>query len=148
MNLLLRNRNPELDPVEELDRVQRELARIFDSGSENAGLLDRSVAPAVDLLEKADAFELLVDLPGVEKKDLDLSVENNVLSIKGEKKEGKEIRRFIRKETWEGNFRRTIALPQSVDPEKVQAVLADGVLVVTVGKREELKPRQISVSVK
>ncbi len=141
MNLIRWNRD--LD----LEAAQNDLERFFDLGWDNAGLFDRSLAPAVDLLETADGFTLYVDLPGVDKKDLELNVENNVLSLKGEKKEVQEGKRFFRKETWAGSFRRTISLPQAADPSKVEAELKDGVLTVNIGKREELKPRQITVNV-
>jgi HSP20 family protein len=146
MNLFLKNRESEMDALDEMERVRRELSRFFNTDLENAGLFDRSVVPAVDFIEGTESFTLYVDLPGVEKKDLELNVENNVLSIKGEKKEIIDSKRFFRKESWTGSFRRTISLPFSADPERVQAEFADGVLTVTIGKREELKPRQIAVS--
>jgi HSP20 family protein len=148
MNLFLRNRDFDLDPIGELERMRRELSRLFADEAENTGLFDRSAeAPAVDMVEQTDGFVIYVDLPGVDKKDLELNVENNVLSLKGEKKEVKDSRLFFRKESWTGTFRRTIGLPQAADPEKVKAELKDGVLTVAIAKREELKPRQIAVSV-
>ena len=158
MNLMLRNRTPDYDaadrgptdegPFDELDRLQRQLGRFFDFGFDNSGLFDRSLAPAVDFIENGDGYTLYFDLPGVDKKDLELTVENNVLTVKGDKKEPKEGGRFFRKETWAGSFRRTVSLPPAADPDKVRAELTDGVLTVTIGKREELKPRQIAVSVR
>lgn len=153
MNLMLRNRRPDLDqsdegPFEDLDRLQRQLGRFFDFGFDNAGLFDRSLAPAMDLVEEDQDYVLYFDLPGVDKKDLELTVENNVLTVKGDKKEPKEGGRFFRKETWAGTFRRTVSLPPAADAEVVRAELVDGVLTVTIGKREELKPRQIAVNVR
>lgn len=148
MNLILRNRGYELDPVEQLDRLQRELGNFFDFGFENSGLFDRSIAPAVDLVEGPDAFTLVADLPGIDKKDVELTFENGVLTLSGEKKENKEGKGFFRKETWAGSFRRTVSLPASADADKIKAELKDGVLTVTIAKREELKPRQIAVNVK
>jgi len=147
MNLIRWNRDLAMDPVEEFDRLQNELGRLFDFGLDNTGLFDRALAPAADLVDNPDNYTIYVDLPGVDKKDLELTVENNLLSVKGEKKETKEAKRFFRKETWTGAFRRTVSLPVAADPEKVQAELKDGVLTVVIGKREELKPRQIAVSV-
>lgn len=141
MNMLLGNRDLALNGL-------AELSRFFDLGWDNAGLFDEALAPAIDLVERDDGYTLYVDLPGVDKKDLELSVENNVLSLKGEKKENREGTKFFRKETWNGAFRRTISLPQAADSQKVSAELKDGVLVVTIGKKEELKPRQITVNVK
>lgn len=154
MNLMLKNRENDRDMVDDLDRLQREFANFFGFDpflgvSRDAGLLDRTFAPAVDLIETNDGYVLYADLPGVERKDLELSVENNLLSLTGEKKEAKEEKEgksFFRKETWSGKFRRTVALPPAADPEKVKAELKDGVLQVSVGKREELKPRRISVN--
>jgi HSP20 family protein len=148
MSLFLKNREPDLETIDEFDRLQRELSRFFNFGVDDIGLYDRPSALAADLIENADGFELLVDLPGVDKKDLELSVDNNVLSLKGEKKETKESKGSFRRETWTGSFRRTIPLPQSADPEKVRAELKDGILTVAIGKREELKPRQIAVNVR
>ena len=148
MNLILRNRNLERDPLEELERAQRELSRFFDFGLDNAGLFDRMLAPAADFLENDDGYALYMDLPGVDRKDLELTVENGAITVKGEKKETKEDKRFFRKETWSGNFRRTVPLPQAADVDKVKAELKDGVLTVRIGKREELKPRQITVAAK
>lgn len=147
MNLMLRNRNWDLDGLAEIDRFQRELGRFFDIGFDNGGLFDRSSAPALDLVEDPDAFTLYADVPGVDKKDIELTVENNALTLRGEKKEKTDARSFFRRETWTGSFRRTIALPQSADPEQVKAELKDGVLAVRIGKRAELKPRQIAVTV-
>jgi len=141
MNLMLRNRDFAMDAFEEL-------SRFLDLGWDNAGLYDHALSPAVDLVESEDGFTLKADLPGVAKKDLELSVENNVLTIKGEKEGGKDEKkekRFYRRETWSGSFRRTISLPQAADPGKVEAQLKNGVLTIQIGKREELKPRQIPV---
>lgn len=141
MNLMLRNRDVAMDAFEEL-------SRFFDLGWDNAGLYDHAMSPTVDLVETEDGYSLMADLPGVDKKDLELSVENNVLTIKGEKKTGteeKKEKRFFRRETWAGSFRRTISLPAAADSTNVNAQLKNGVLTVTIGKREELKPRQIPV---
>ncbi len=150
MNLMVRNRDVSLDPVDQLDRLQRELNRWFDTGFDNMGLFDRALTPALDLSESADGFTLQVDLPGVDRKDISLTVENNVLTLEGEKKTvaDHDKKRFFRRETWSGSFRRTISLPVAADSERVKAEFRNGVLVVSIGKKEEHKPRQIAVSVK
>ncbi|GAB1482975.1 hypothetical protein MASR2M78_17910 [Treponema sp.] len=150
MNLILRNReldSPELGMTDQLSRLQHELGRFFDLGFDNAGLLDRSIAPAADLLETRDEYVLYVDLPGIEKKNLELTAENHALTLKGEKKEPKKDIRFFRQETWSGSFQRTISLPSAADPENIRAEFVNGVLSVRIGKRKELMPRQISVAV-
>lgn len=113
------------------------------------GLFDRTLNPAVDVLETPDAFHVYADVPGVDKKDITITLTGTVLSIQGDKKEesDEKSRTFFRKETWNGNFRRTLDLPESADPDKVSADLKDGVLSITVQKREEVKPRLISVNV-
>lgn len=150
MNFLMRNRDLSLDPVDEIDRLQRELNRWFDTGFDNMGLFDRSLTPALDLVESADGYTLQVDLPGVERKDIALTVENNVLTVEGEKKASvdHDKKHFFRRETWSGSFRRTVSLPIAADSENVKAEFKNGVLTVNVGKKEELKPRQIAVAVK
>jgi HSP20 family protein len=139
-----------LDPVGELDRLQNEINRLFeyDQGA-NGGLFDRAVSPALDVVEGEDNFTVYMDLPGVEENDVDVSIASNVLTIKGTKKlpELRENVKLYRREEWEGSFQRTLSLPHSVDTAKVQAELKSGVLVVTLPKREEVKPRQIKVDV-
>lgn len=148
MSLMLRNRDLDLNPMGDLDRLQRELSRWFDIGFDNMGLFDRDLSPALDLVENADGYTLMVELPGVDKKDIQLSVENHLLTLEGEKKEVKDKKRFFRKETWTGSFRRTISLPLAADSGKVNAELSNGILTVHIGKKEEHKPRQISVNVR
>lgn len=115
-----------------------------------SGIFDRTVTPAVDVVETPEAFVVTADIPGIDKKDINITMTGTVLTLQGEKKEDKEEkdRKFFRKETWNGSFRRTLDLPETADPEKVSASLKDGILTVTVSKREEVKPRLITVDVK
>ena len=142
------------DPFDELDRLQEEMNRLFGLTfrPDNTGIFDRSEVPAVDLLEEADRFLVLVDLPGIEKQDLELTVAPHVLTLRGERsgtKGGKAGKgRVYRDETWEGSFQRTISLPEGADTEKISAELSDGVLRIEIAKKAELKPRQISVVAK
>jgi len=136
---------------EELNRLQDEVNRLFGLSffPDSAGLFDRTVAPPVDVLETKNEIVLTADLPGMERKDIALTLAANVLTLKGEKKEekGGEKRKTFRDDTWSGNFQRTISLPNSVDPDKVEAEFRDGVLRVVIGKKAEHKPRQITVNV-
>lgn len=149
---LTRWRNSNLpEPMDEFDRLQDEINKLFDwTYPSNRGLFDRSLSPAVDVVETSDEIVLTCDLPGVKKDDLDLSISRNVITIKGEKKgeQKKEGAKTFRKETWSGSFQRTLSLPETVDPDKVEASMKEGVLTVKIAKREEVKPRQISVNVK
>lgn len=141
-----------LDFFDSLDVFRDELERWMEEirSPEVRGIFDRTLTPAVDVIETRDAFVVNVDVPGVSKKDLNVTLTGTVLSIQGEKTEeekSQKNRKFFRKETWAGSFRRTLNLPETADPEKVTADLKDGVLTVTVQKREEVKPRLISVNV-
>jgi HSP20 family protein len=115
-----------------------------------AGLLDRTTAPAVDVVETNDEYLVIADLPGVDKQDLELSVTGSLLSIKGTKKaeDAAEKKKIFRKETWAGGFLRTIDLPAAIDSGKISAELKDGVLTVRIAKREEAKARLIDVAVR
>jgi len=132
--------------------MRSEIERGFGSltGPEVAGLLDRTTSPAIDVVETQGEYLVIADLPGVDRKEIELSVTGSLLSIKGEKREekGSERRRIFRKETWAGSFHRTIDLPAAMDPSKIEAELKDGVLTVRISKREEAKTKQIVVTAK
>jgi len=140
------------DPMSEVERLQSEINDLFDLPRfpTRRGIFDRAMSPAVDVVEGDDAYTLYCDLPGIDQKDVDLSIASNVLTIKGEKKDEakSKARRIYRRETWEGSFQRTISLPTEVDSGKVNAELKDGVLTITLPKREETKPKQIELKVK
>ena len=140
------------DPWTGLQQLQNEINDLFDVDRfpASTGLFDRSVSPAVDVTEDDHAFTVTCELPGLEKKDIDVSIASNVLTIKGEKKDQKEEKKgkYYRKESWSGSFQRTLSLPSSVAADKIGAQLADGVLTVTLPKTEEAKPKQISVNIK
>ncbi len=151
---LVRWQKPELsDPWHEFKRLQDEINDLFNFNRTPAteGLFDRPFSPAVDVVEGPNDYTIRCEIPGVDKKDLDISLTSNVLTIKGEKKhetesKGKEI---YRREMWKGNFQRTISLPGGIDTQKdIDAHLKDGVLTLVIPKSEENKPRQISVKTK
>jgi len=146
---LIRWEDKLFDPMRDYENLQNEINRLFNGQKPGAsqGLFDRSISPAIDVLEDRDNIIILCDIPGVDMNDLELTITKDVLTIKGEKKEEekKDKARIFKKETWEGSFQRTIALPDGVDSEKVDATLKDGVLRVVVPKMEEVKPRQIKV---
>lgn len=115
----------------------------------NVGLFDRTISPEIDVVETEESFEVYCDLPGVEDKDVDISLASNVFTIKGEKRppERQVESKVYRREEWSGPFQRTLSLPKSVDPDKVEARLKDGVLRVTLAKRAEAKTRKIDVKI-
>lgn len=150
---LVRWKNRDLyDPWANLRSLQEEINDLFDIDrpTTTSGLFDRSVSPAIDVVEGEHAFTVLCELPGLDQKDIDVSVESNVITIKGEKKTEREEKKgkFFKKESWSGAFQRTLPLPSSVDVEKIDASLKDGILTVVLPKKEEAKPKQITVSTK
>ena len=129
----------------------RELATLFQNFAEPTGkdqLTAGSFVPPVDVYEDEHNLVLKLEVPGVEEKDLNVSVENNTLSIQGERKFEKEEKEenFHRIERRYGSFQRTFKLPNTVDAEKVDANYEKGILKITLAKRAEAKPRQINVA--
>jgi HSP20 family protein len=114
-----------------------------------AGIFDRTTAPAVDVMETGEEYLVFADLPGVERKELEVNVTGSLLTIKGKKsgEGGSDRRKVFRKETWAGEFSRTLDLPSDIDADKVLAELKDGVLSLRIPKKEESRTRTISVKV-
>ena len=109
----------------------------------------RNFRPTVDIFEKEGNLVLSVELPGISEKEIDLSLDGNVLNIRGEREsENKEdSKTYHRQESFHGTFRRSFALPETVDPEGIAADYKNGVLTVTIPHKPEAKPREIPVSV-
>ncbi len=136
--------------------VQSRMNRIFDEAfrgqpgaSEDDWSLGGNWAPAVDIFEHEGDIVLKAELPGVDAGDVDIRVENNVLSLRGERKFESEVKRedCHRVERAYGTFSRSFTLPTVVDTEKIKADYKDGVLKVTLPQKEEAKPKQISIAV-
>ncbi len=146
---LIRWGNGLTDAFQEFENLQDEINKLFDLSRvpEPQGIFERAFSPVMDVVENSDGFEVLCDVPGVEIKDVEISISGNVLTLKGEKKTdgAKRGEDTFRGETREGRFQRTLQLPLPVNPDKVEAVLKDGVLKIVLPKAEEVKPRQIAV---
>jgi HSP20 family protein len=128
----------------------RELASFFENFSEPTGkgqLTAGSFVPPVDVYEDEHNLVLKLEVPGLSEDDLNVSVENNTLTVQGERKFEKEEKEenFHRIERRYGSFVRTFKLPNTVDAEKVDASYDKGILKITLAKRAEAKPRQIKV---
>lgn len=143
-------------PFQNMGTIQQRMNRIFDealsghqAASEEDWALGGSWAPAVDIFEREGNIVLKAELPGVDPKDVDIRVENNVLSLRGSRNFEAETKRedYHRVERAYGSFSRSFTLPNVVDTEKIQADCKDGVLTVTLPQKEEAKPKQISISV-
>ena len=151
---LIRYQAPELAPWSALDRwsnLRDELNSFFDvpfwSSFGRTGQLFTGWSPSLDLYETGDHLVAVVELPGMRKEDIDISLHDGTLTISGERKrEGSKGETAQRTERYVGTFRRSIALPTRVDPNKVSATYQDGILKVTLPKAEEAKPKQIKVS--
>ena len=106
-------------------------------------------APAVDIYETEKEIVLKADLPGVNLADVDIRVENNILTVSGERHFETEVKQdnFHRVERVYGNFARTFTLPNTVNSEKIDATYENGVLKITMQKREEARPKQIKIAV-
>jgi HSP20 family protein len=109
---------------------------------------NRSWVPPVDIQETAEGYRLLAELPGLTREDINITLENNVLRLSGERKFEKDVKKesYHRVERTYGAFSRAFALPQQVNAESVQAAFENGVLTILVPKAEQAKPRKIEIS--
>lgn len=138
-------------PFRDLMNIQREIGRVFDSlfGDVDGGRMAMEWSPRVDVLENNDSYILRAELPGVNKNDVKITLRDNILTIKGEKKQEKEEKdaSFHRTERVYGSFERSFTLPSGVKSDKIDATYKDGVLTITLPKVEEAKPKEIEVKV-
>ena len=145
------------EPFRDLLGLQDRMSRLFDesyratqrSASEGQQETAPSWAPAVDIYEQGTDIVLKAELPGVDPKDVDIRLENNVLSLRGQRQLENEVKResYHRVERSYGTFSRSFTLPTVVDQAAIKAEFKDGLLQVTLPKREEAKPKQIQVSI-
>jgi HSP20 family protein len=142
------------EPLRELASIQNEMNRLFGTVFDppatggNGGTLRRWM-PAMDLVETEDHFVLRADLPGLSESDVNIEVEDNVLTVSGERKTEHEATKegYHRVERAFGSFSRSLTLPEGVDAEAVVARFDRGVLEITIPKPEQRKPRKISIGV-
>jgi HSP20 family protein len=139
------------EPYREFATLQDRLNRLFQSsfGENENALTTSNFSPAVDVYEDEHNVTLKVEVPGIDEKDLDIRVENNTLTVHGERKFEKEEKEenYRRVERQYGSFTRSFTLPQTVDTENIQANYDKGVLKVKLAKKAEAKPKQIKVNV-
>ena len=137
------------EPWTLLDQMRREMDRAIDTrADEGSSVATSDWVPAVDIKEEKDSFVIVADIPGVDPKDIEVHMENGMLTIKGEKESEKKEERegYKRVERSFGSFYRRFSLPDSADAEKITARSNNGVLEVTIGKQEQVQPRKISVN--
>ena len=143
------------EPVGELTKLRHQMDKMFEDWPRFFGRrideegLRGAWMPAVDISESEEAFEVTAELPGIDAKDVNVSVQENTLTIRGERRreEVRENETVHRIEREYGVFERSFTLPRSADAEKIQAKYKDGVLSLTVPKREEAKPKSLKVNV-
>jgi HSP20 family protein len=137
------------EPFEGLSALRREMDRLFEDFSAGGSLRfwERAAEPAVEVSDTAEAVVVKVQVPGISKDDLQLTITESALTVKGETKEEekKEDKHYHRREFRYGAFVRSIALPAPVQAEKATAQLKDGVLEVTMPKSAEAKVKQIPI---
>lgn len=140
-----------IDPFRGFSALQDQVNRIFNDRVRAQG--DESAltawAPSVDIYETPNDLVVKADLPDVDEKDIDVRVENNLLTIRGERKFDKSVAEdnYLRIERTYGTFSRSFSLPNTVNAEAIRAEYNNGVLTVNLPKREESKPRQVRVNV-
>ena len=129
------------------DQINRLFNDVFERPGEGSNLT--SWAPAVDIFETEHELVVKADLPDIDPKDLDIRVENNILTIRGERKFEKKVNEdnYLRVERAYGTFSRSFTLANTVNADAIKAEYQNGVLTLTIPKREEAKPKQIKVNV-
>jgi HSP20 family protein len=140
-----------LEPFRGISNLQNQFNRLFNESFRNQAEESALTtwAPAVDIYETPNELVVKADLPDVNEKDIDVRVENNLLTIRGERKFEKSVseENYLRVERTYGAFSRSFSLPNTVNAEAIGAEYKNGVLTVTLPKREESKPRQVKVTV-
>ena len=139
------------DPWSLVPRLQDEINRLFGNATQNdSSSATATWVPAVDVHEYADRFELYVDVPGVDPEKVDLTLENGVLTLSGQRSEVLDKRKdeplYQRSERGQGHFYRRFVIPNTVDSDKVNATGKNGVLTVTIPKQAKAMPRRIQIA--
>ena len=142
-------------PIQDMIRFQREMSKIFSHYFENfksgTDVKENLFYVNTDVVDKGDSIVIYCEIPGMEKKNIDISIKNNILTIKGERKEEKVLEdkkaKFIKRERVFGAFERSILLPNNVDINKIKAVYKDGVLKITIPKLEKEKQAEVKVKI-
>ncbi len=138
------------DPFKELTNLKTQMDKIFESlmGS-SEDIQSGSWVPPVDIYETENEVVIKAEVPGVAQKDIEIKVEDDTLVIKGEKKFERDMEKetYHRAERVYGKFQRSFILPKSIEKDKIKATLKQGVLTIVLPKKEEVKPKEISIQV-
>jgi len=142
------------DPFRDLVSIQDRMNRLFEQTLSRSrgeeGVTATTWTPAVDIYETADTIVMKAELPGVAREDIQIQIDGNTLTLKGERRFARDVQEesYLRIERAYGSFHRSFALPATVQQENVRAVLKDGVLELVLPKAEDSKPKRISVDVR
>jgi len=143
-------------PLKELEDMRRDMDRLFDEFTKPARrrrIWPKSeglVIPSIDLYDRKTEIVIKIELPGVRREDIDLTITKDTLTLKGEIKKDDDVKEedYYISERMIGSFSRTIALPFEVESEKAQAAMNNGLLEIVMPKREEARPKEIKIEVK
>jgi HSP20 family protein len=142
------------DPFRDLISIQDRMNRLFEQTLSRSrgeeGVSATTWTPAVDIYETADTIVMKAELPGVAREDIQIQINENTLTLKGERRFAKDVQEesYLRIERAYGNFHRSFTLPATVQQEKIRALFKDGVLELMLPKAEESKPKRISIDVR
>lgn len=147
----LTKKNHEQDSL--VDTLHRDITRVFDDffSISPTSMFEFDWSPSIDVEEDDSGYHVKAEIPGIDEKDLRVTLENGILSISGEKKEEREERgngRYVVSERKFGSFHRSISLPDGIKADKIKASFKNGVLRVDVPREESSKPRKINIDVK
>lgn len=147
---LIRKNKDLWDPLDLITDLQSDLNRAFNRSLSRGGNWGSSFEPSVEIREDENHFVVHADVPGLEKKDIQVMVEGRSLILKGERKQEKESKTkgYHYSERFYGSFMRALELPTEIDAAKIKAAYQNGVLEVTLPKSENAKPKQIDIEVK
>ncbi|HEY6824651.1 MAG TPA: Hsp20/alpha crystallin family protein [Steroidobacteraceae bacterium] len=137
------------DLFEHFRRLEEEVGQVFGHAPWPSGIraVQRGTFPPINVGATPERVDVYLFAAGLDPKSLDLSIQQNLLTVAGSRRIGtNEQAEYYRRERFDGDFRRVITLPDDVDPERVEARYRDGVLQVTIQRREAARPRQISVT--
>ncbi len=136
------------EPYNLFDQFNSEISRLLGSPRAGTAAATTDWAPAVDIREDEDRYLLVADLPGVDRKDVDITVEENILTFKGERTAEQEdtSKGYRRRERVHGEFLRQFTLPDTADMENIHATVNAGVLEIEIPKQAKLQPRKITVN--
>lgn len=141
------------NPFKDLRTMQEEMNHLLDlawNRESGEDLREGIWQPPVDIYEDRDSVVIKAEVPDIDQKDIEVKIENNTLTLRGERKQNLEVKKenYHRVERYFGTFQRSFTLPQTIDQEKIEAACDRGVLTIVLPKKEEDKPKQIKVEVK